>query len=165
MNSINPLAQISSKNHLLNASAPLAPGSEKKSIDHNLSLASNFEFNADLDVPFLNYFYRGDIEQAAHLFDIFLNVTAKEFNNLADLVRQKDWIAFRQLAHKMKPNFKMVGLTKISLLLEELEYWGEDPLKKEEFFPLLNSIHSSFQKGLPLVVNERRRIGLALTKE
>ncbi len=165
MNSINSLTRIPSKNHLLDGSPPPSPVSEKEVIDQNLCQANGFKFNGDLDVNFLIFFYQGDIEQAANMFDIFLNVTAKEFTNLKGLVRQKDWIAFRQLAHKMKPNFKMVGLTKISNLLEVLEYWEEKSSKMEELSSLLYSILTAFEECLPLVENERRRIGFALAKQ
>ncbi|MEM9324602.1 MAG: ATP-binding protein [Bacteroidota bacterium] len=80
----------------------------------------NFTFNSELDADYLDEFYQGDLQRAALMFDIFLKVIDGEMDKLQQLKEEQDWNGFSSQAHKIKPNFMMVGLRDFS---EKMKYF------------------------------------------
>ncbi len=123
------------------------------------ALASSFEFHPALDTVFLDGYYQGDIEQAAFCFDIFLNVTAREFPRLQSAGTDRNWRAVKRLAHKMKPNFRMVGLSELYRLLEKIESLAaKEPPDESALQRLLYMTDLKFRRFLPIIISERERM-------
>jgi len=80
-----------------------------------------FEFNIELDGEYLHNFYDGDLDYAADMFDTFLEYTVAEFPNLKIAITKGEMEGIRKAAHKIKPTFAMVGLTKLRDKLAEIE--------------------------------------------
>ncbi len=80
----------------------------------------NFTFSTQLDSEYLDEFYQGDLQRAALMFDVFLKVIDGEMDKLEQLKEEQDWNAFSSQAHKIKPNFMMVGLREFS---EKMKYF------------------------------------------
>jgi len=79
---------------------------------------------------YLMEYYDNDIEDALIMVEMFLNTSAKELSKLKPLYVDGKLEDLRQLVHKIKPTFMMVGLKKItenfksfekSIVDEELE--------------------------------------------
>ena len=117
----------------------------------------NFTFDASLDRNYLNEFYQGDLHQASLMFEVFLTVTVRNFQNMQGCFHQKRWEQVQQLAHKMKPSFDIVGLSRISsqlLRIDRLEISLELPL----FIELVNSVIEDFNRALPNVMTQKHAL-------
>jgi PAS domain S-box-containing protein len=80
-----------------------------------------FDFGDALDNSYLQDFYGDDLDRVKLMFSIFLNNIATEMSTLQEQLDENDWLNFSRTAHKIKPNFAMVGLTEISELMQTLE--------------------------------------------
>jgi signal transduction histidine kinase/DNA-binding response OmpR family regulator len=128
--------------------------------DLHLAESGSYDFSNELDIAFLDDFYQGDTDRAEMMFSIFLKVMDKEVAILLELMKDQNWKAFGAQAHKIKPNFAMVGLTELSTLMKEYEsiLSNDDLIKKidSEF----NIFTKKFDKGRIIVENEVEKIAL-----
>ena len=118
----------------------------------------SFQFHELLDRIFLKYQYEEDIEQASLVFNIFLSATSIEFDELVDKMGQMQIEAILQKIHKIKPNFKLVGLISLYKKLMTLENNGL-LIEKTITIQLLNSIHQLYKKTYyPILLSESKRL-------
>ena len=72
-----------------------------------------------------------------------------QLEEMKTALAEQDWERMKALAHKMKPNFQMVGLGHISSIVQDLEQALETPqhqINIEQKFKLLgNQIENSLQ--------------------
>jgi hypothetical protein len=76
-------------------------------------------FRSELDTDFLTLFYKNDLDYAIDVFELFYTIYLKEFDLL---IQNKNNILIEDIKkqlHSIKPAFKMVGLTKVELMIEE----------------------------------------------
>lgn len=85
-----------------------------------------FTFNPKLDIDYLNDCYEGDLEYASDMFNIFLDFTLPEIEELEKTIATKDHDSIRKAAHKMKPAFAMVGLTHITDNMANIEQMAKE---------------------------------------
>jgi len=144
-------------------SKPFAPAqlleSIKKYSNREIEIQTEITFSEKsffptiLDQVYLERFYEGDYEHAADMFEIFLTHTIHEIPSLRALMENEDWEATRKLAHRIKPNFSMVGLTELEqkmLIIENMnkqediinsiEALKEIELKIAEVTPVLKEV-------------------------
>lgn len=81
----------------------------------------DFVFSEKLDAAYLSQFYGSDTGRAAMMFKVFLQVIDGEVATLEQHRSSEDWSAFSAQAHKIKPNFMMVGLAELSELMKLFE--------------------------------------------
>ncbi|GEM_PF-502897 len=74
-----------------------------------------------LDQNILNKYYGGDHRRAAVMFGIFLKTMDVDFDAFLIAFSAADLSSMKALAHKMRPNFAMVGLEMMSDKLLEIE--------------------------------------------
>ena len=74
-----------------------------------------------LDQNILNKYYGGDHRRAAVMFGIFLKTMDVDFDAFLIAFSAADLSSMKALAHKMRPNFAMVGLEIMSDKLLEIE--------------------------------------------
>ncbi|CCH55143.1 multi-sensor hybrid histidine kinase [Fibrisoma limi BUZ 3] len=74
-----------------------------------------------LDQQQLTNLYGDDMEYAADMFQTFLEQILPEFDAFEPLIREQQWAEVRQLAHKLKPTLRMVGLPKLEKVMARLE--------------------------------------------
>jgi len=87
-----------------------------------LSNALNEENRSyQLDQNILNKYYGGDHRRAAVMFGIFLKTMDVDFDAFLIAFSAADLSSMKALAHKMRPNFAMVGLEMMSDKLLEIE--------------------------------------------
>lgn len=91
--------------------------------DHDLDMTENhsFQFSDELDSEFLDSYYMGDFERAKLMFEIFLGNINSEIVQLEECLNHQDWSGLAELAHRIKPNFVMVGLSKQTDQMLEIE--------------------------------------------
>jgi signal transduction histidine kinase/CheY-like chemotaxis protein len=121
---------------------------------------ADFDFDSHLNGAFLHEFYEGDWAHAADMFDTFLTVSVKDVEQLPQFLLEKDWTAFAQLAHKVKPIFAMVGLTDLTDKVADMERISRDTTldRANVVEPILNSILVEISRHKPLLVDELNRL-------
>lgn len=109
-----------------------------------------FRFIDGLDADYLSEFYEDDLDRAAIMFQIFLDHIHKEVNQVKALHEQSEWSELSALAHRIKPNFAMVGLTNFTEILQEIEQHAknQDIGTLEEIVP---SFVRNFENKVKLV--------------
>lgn len=121
------------------------------------STASNV-FSDNLDQNYLNEFYQGDVERARVLFGLFLQVIDKEVMTLVKHFEEGDWNAFAKQAHKIKPNFAMVGLTDLSQIMKIYEGATYDESVRQKINREIHNLSEKLENGRKIVENELRLI-------
>ena len=80
----------------------------------------SIHFHSELDTDFLTQFYKDDIDYAIEVFVQFHTVYLKEFESLIKNSNNISIEDIKKRLHTIKPSFKMVGLTKVELMIEEV---------------------------------------------
>ncbi len=132
-------------------------------IHEKKELPEKFQFSSSLSSEFLTSFYGDDIERAGLMFSIFLKNIDHELSRLEKFLIDRDMESFVSLAHKIKPNFAMVGLPECSESMKDLENIG----KNNDYGKLegnLSIFLGNFSEKKPDVVEELDRINQFLKK-
>ena len=119
---------------------------------------NEFSFSPSLDGEYLDEFYQGDVQRAILMFDVFLKVIDGEMVTLEDLKDQEDWEGFSGQAHKIKPNFKMVGLQGFSEKMREFEGAKKDPDLRKMISLQFDETKKEFEGLREIIVNELERL-------
>lgn len=117
-----------------------------------------FSFAEELNAEYLNEFYQGDIERAEMMFQIFLRVMDKEIAELTRLKEEENWVSFGSQAHKIKPNFSMVGLTEISEMMKEFETLNSHIDNRQSIDEKFNKFRTKFEREKKIVKDEVERL-------
>lgn len=113
-----------------------------------------FQFSSDLDVTYLNDFYLQDLDRAQVMFEIFCSTIDSEMEKLRHLLEFEEWKDFSLLAHKIKPNFAMVGLSELSDIMKEYEESDESESVRRKIILGFSDTLNKFEIGKQKVKNE-----------
>ena len=116
-----------------------------------------FQFSDELDVQYLDSFYMGDLERAHLMFQIFLDNIKSELDKLKQHFDSENWSELVTLAHRIKPNFVMVGLGKLTDQMLEIEQAGKRS-DINSIRQLVPAFIKDFEATHQLVANERARL-------
>ena len=112
----------------------------------------DFEFNSKLDVPYLMEQYGDDLEYGMEMMEVFLESVPKEFEQMKAHAKAKDFDSFAKSAHKVKPTFTMVGLSKFSEDFLEIEQEAKNSNIKA--FELFESVNKKLLSYFELIQSE-----------
>ncbi len=104
----------------------------------------------------LEELYLGDKRHARIVFDLFLKNTPTELRKMEACLQEGDRAAFSDLLHKIKPNFRMVGLDELGELcqvLEEATESGEEYQILCSHFEVFKYQLGGAMKGLEHMIN------------
>ena len=121
-----------------------------------------FQFNRELDGNYLQTFYEDDLDYAADMFSTFLEYTVAEFPNLKIAVTGADMEEIRKAAHKIKPTFAMVGLTKLRDDLAQIEDLAAANSGIEIIEPIRAKIEDQLNHFIPILEADLRQMELFL---
>ncbi|KAA3631197.1 MAG: hypothetical protein DWQ02_16695 [Bacteroidetes bacterium] len=79
------------------------------------------DWPAPLNEKEIEMLYQDDLEHIQLVFNVFLEVIPKEMYRVDQALDDKDWALLEKIAHKIKPNFAMVGRKAIMEILEQIE--------------------------------------------
>jgi len=116
-----------------------------------------FRFNQKLDIDYLQKLYSGNCNYAMSLFEVFIEWADNDWSNVQKLTQEQDWKELKDLIHKIKPNFSMVGLTWTTELMQKCY----DHLKEgnhEQAIDLLKRVQQDFEDNLPIVKEDYNRM-------
>jgi len=116
-----------------------------------------YNINSALDKKVLHELYGDDYEYMMQMFEIYLGMITDELAKLKEAMKVKDRDRVRQVAHKIKPVFLMVGLPKLNVLATEIE-GGH----KKGTFDLLNKLFKKLETGItetkPIFIEEIEKL-------
>ena len=92
------------------------------------------------------------------MFDVFLQVIDAEVDKLESLAVAQDWNAFASQAHKIKPNFQMVGLREFSSKMKKFEGARDDEDLRKMISLQFNDVKKEFAQAKSLVIDELERL-------
>lgn len=75
-----------------------------------------------IDLTYLKQLSNGSNEFIEQMITIFMAQTPEALDNMERFLKEKDWVALRGVAHKMKPSFSFMGIKELQtdiLLVEE----------------------------------------------
>ena len=104
-----------------------------------------------LDISYLQKFYGEDYDHAADMFDTFLSYTVKEVPQLRLLIEQGDWDGTRRLAHRIKPNFSMVGLPQLEKKILAIEKMADKKEDANTLINFMNEVESKLAEAKPFL--------------
>lgn len=112
-----------------------------------------FVFSDQLDRAYLDSFYGEDYERAQLMFQIFLSNIDAEVDQLNMHLNSEKWEELATLAHRIKPNFVMVGLSHLTDQMVEIEQAAKqlDTVKAQNLVP---EFLVQFKTNRQLVENE-----------
>lgn len=117
-----------------------------------------FHFSETLDEQYLEDFYQNDIDRAHAMFKIFNRVIVSEFDNLKQAMLRGNWAELSSIAHKIKPNFAMVGLADLSATMEYYEQAKINIDIQEDIKSNFPKLESDFKAGKSLIDQELDRM-------
>ncbi len=107
-----------------------------------------------LDLSYLQRIYGEDHEHAAEMFDIFLSYTVQELPRLRNFIEQGNWVATKSLAHRIKPNFSMVGLTQMEKKMLAIERMAQKEKDSISLINFLNEVESKLEEAKPFLITQ-----------
>jgi PAS domain S-box-containing protein len=123
-----------------------------------------FSFSKELDRQYLETYYEGDLERAYAMFKIFVRVIDEDFQKLKTAILNENWDQVSAISHKIKPNFAMVGLAKLSNEMEKLEKAKINSEVKADINRNFLKLETEFDLGKELIISELDRITKKLKK-
>lgn len=145
-------------NQLLNILLKYLVEDEEEEITPGIALPAEdnseaFKFDERLDTAYLQKLYSGNCSYAMSLFEVFIECMEKDWDAVQQAIRDEDLTTLKNLVHKVKPNFSMVGLTWITDMMQQVY----NALKEEDnnkAFALLDKVHDQMNNFMPLVKEE-----------
>lgn len=149
LNLIKEYAEVKNRPH-----SEESPQQELEAIIDLSETSEDFAFNSVLNREYLAYFYDGDLEYAADMFETFLTYSVKELEGLRPLIEAGKWEDARKLAHKLKPTFSMVGLTELEKRMLTIEQITSKNPNRSEVLEKLDEVESELNKFVPVLKND-----------
>ena len=118
----------------------------------------NFIYSEALDAGYLSQFYGNDLPRATMMFQVFLQVIDGEIETLTKHKEAEDWTAFSAQAHKIKPNFMMVGLAELSELMKLFEGAKKEEDLRKMISLQFNEVKNQVENGKKLIEKELHRL-------
>lgn len=135
----------------------------EEEVEHELDRSAleedpnSFKFDERLDTKYLQKLYTGNCAYATSLFEVFVQCMEMDWEELKQALIHKDWKSLKDLVHKVKPNFSMVGLTWITGMMEEVySELKTNNIKKAVL--LLANVQKEMDKMMPLIKSELARM-------
>ena len=75
-----------------------------------MKTATTYHFSPELDSASLEEIYEGDLDYTLCMFETYVETLGDELTLLKQVLEEKKVLEIRKIAHKIKPNFSMVGL-------------------------------------------------------
>ncbi|MEL7123452.1 MAG: Hpt domain-containing protein [Bacteroidota bacterium] len=113
----------------------------------------DFSYHPELDVEIIHDLYEDDYDYAFQMFDIFLRNIPSEIEKLQQAFAASDWQVVKDVAHKMKPTFTMVGLPTLREQLESIERSLLEN-NNQQVGPFLAEFEKQFDYFLPIIKSQ-----------
>ncbi len=115
------------------------------------------KFNSRLDLSVLEELYGNDYEYAMLMFDLYLESIDQELARLKEAIETAQREMIRQVSHKIKPVFLMVGLSSLNAIAKQLES-GHGTMSIDELSTLYGELLSQIELTKPILIEESKKI-------
>jgi len=112
-----------------------------------------FQFNPLLDQKCLEELYENDLEYVIQMFEIYIEMVESEILKLKNAAESSNNEEVRQIAHKIKPVFLMVGLPKLNALAKQIES-KYNSVADDELIRLISVLYEKINETTPILVSE-----------
>lgn len=128
-------------------------------VEINISQPSKqFRFNPALDVAYLQQLYDDDLERAQIIFEIFVEHIKAELVSLESSYSAQNWAVFSSQAHKLKPNFFMIGASELGELMREFEKLKDGPINGFDHDQKMTELREKFEYYYDIVLDELSKL-------
>lgn len=119
-------------------------------MDHHFSSGSTsskgtFQWPQPLQSEELLKLYDNDLAYALLIFEVFSEENPVKMKEFEMAIKAENWQETGEIAHQIKPHFKMVGWGKISVLIEQIETLSR---KKAPDAKLIRSLLTTLQHNM-----------------
>lgn len=111
----------------------------------------------ELDPNYLKNMFDDDKEYAADILSIFLETIEPDLTELFKSIESLNYVSIKEIAHRIKPSFKMVGLNQLSIAMKDIEILTQDQ-KSSNLLNLKSKLEQMLPFVLELVKNELLRL-------
>ncbi len=111
------------------------------------------------NLDYLKEISNGSKEFMAEMLGLFLKQTPETISILESSLREKDWVALRNIAHKMKPSIAFMGLKEIEQEVKLLEEYAGSGTHLEEIPALVAKVKSVCVSGMEELKDELKYFG------
>lgn len=130
---------------------------EMESVPPSEPSTGEFRFDPVLDTSYLYKLYHGNSQYALSLFEVFQESMETDWRQLLLAKANEDWVTLKNLTHKLKPNFSMVGLTWVTGLMQEAYNFLKEG-SNEKAVSVLNEVQIELDRYMPLIKTELKRM-------
>jgi PAS domain S-box-containing protein len=108
-----------------------------------------------VDLSYLQEFSGGDSSFITEMIGLFLSEASSQADLLEQIATEKDWDRLSKLAHKMKPNFQMLGMEPQRELAFNLEIMSKsDTLNMEKLKTMSKQLAHDTRMAIPILEKE-----------
>jgi CheY-like chemotaxis protein len=139
-----------------NNNKPVHAGESKKT--HAGKKIAEKNKKTEMDLSFLEKYTGGDLALTTQLIEIFLREVPSAIEKLDKFIMEKKWKEVHAVAHKVKSSFAIFELTALRKISLEIEECAGKLVRLESLPKLLDEFSSAYQKILPDVEAELKKI-------
>ncbi|GAB5557531.1 MAG: hypothetical protein SchgKO_17440 [Schleiferiaceae bacterium] len=125
----------------------------------------DFTFSPDLDSETITTYLGDDLDYIRTIFNLFLEQTPKEMENIRSLTANGNWEEAGKIAHKIKPTFIMVGFPKYETLLKDFELTAKGSSDPKELKEILAKLEEAVEFSVKTVQADYSRLNDTLGNE
>ncbi|MEQ6120258.1 ATP-binding protein [Reichenbachiella sp. MALMAid0571] len=125
---------------------------------------NDFQFSPELDFGNLGNYYQDNIERAYKMFQVFNRVIDEDFQKIKKSIQEENWDEVSSIAHKIKPNFAMVGLFDLSKMMEYYEKSKINIEIRSEITLNFPKLESDFNAGKLIIQRELTKMDKFMEK-
>ncbi len=115
-----------------------------------------------LDLSYLNDTSSGDSQYIYEVLTLFIESFPIGLNNLEHLIRStEDFCAIHKQAHALKSSASVVKIKDVYEAISKIDALSRQNTGKEEITANLELVIYNFNKALPIIQSERRKILMA----
>jgi len=108
--------------------------------------------NDILELEQLRESFGEDPDTFVAVLEMFMQEVPMDYDDLISKMGQEDYYASGLLAHKVKSSYRMLGMEKETLLLQEIEDRAKRKENTDEIPALFKQFQESYDEGLKLIM-------------
>ncbi len=111
-----------------------------------------------IDLSYLNEITGFESEIMVEMIDLFLEETPKQIAIIRESFEQENWYQLGAEAHKLKPTFLYVGLSKLNELTLDMEKFAKERRNLDQIAEMIQELEQGYGEVIPALTNERNRL-------
>jgi HPt (histidine-containing phosphotransfer) domain-containing protein len=129
-------------------------------MQNTASVLYKFQFNPCLDTKYLSEIFEGDPENVGYIFNLYLAELPELIGSIKQESAANNITALDEIFHKTKTSFSFVGLTHITVLMEQLEKQCAAIKNTRELAFEISHLLETIEQSTPMIIEEYSRLTL-----